>query len=98
MSASSNTIKGALPPASMDILLNHWCSRKGNEKARTHFLSVDAAMPYNSFATGVDPVNVTFLTILFSHISLPTSFMFLSVVTILMTPSGTPARLANYGM
>lgn len=52
-------------------------------------------MPYKSLATGVEPVNVTFLTVLFSHISRPTTSTFFCVVTILMTPSGTPARRAN---
>lgn len=52
-------------------------------------------MPASSFATGVDPVNVTFFTSLLSHISLPTSVTFFSVVTMLMTPAGTPAREAS---
>jgi hypothetical protein len=56
---------------------------------------VEAAILYNVFATGVLPVKVTFFTILFSHISLPTSTTFLWVVTMFMTPSGMPARFAS---
>ncbi len=62
----------------------------------THFFSVPAARPYNIFATGVLPVNDTFLTATFSHISRPTSLMFACVVTTLITPGGTPARVASY--
>ena len=41
-------------------------------------------------------MNDTFLTAVFSHISRPTSPTFAWVVTTLMTPGGTPARLASY--
>jgi hypothetical protein len=53
-------------------------------------------MLVNSLATAVDPVKDTFLTILLSHISLPTSPTFLWVVTTLITPSGTPARRESW--
>ena len=61
----------------------------------TYFLSVLAAMPYSIFATGVLPVKDTFLTAVFSHISRPTSLTFACVVTTLITPAGTPARVAS---
>ena len=57
---------------------------------------MEAAMPYKPLATGVDPVNDTFLTVLLSHISRPTSITFFCVVTMLMTPSGTPARRESF--
>ena len=103
MLASSKTMKGALPPASKDTLhtqVQGFRKSRKKEKNRTwnktNFFKVLAAILYNSFATGVDPVKLTFLTILFSHISLPTSRTFFWVVTILMTPSGIPARRLSY--
>ena len=54
------------------------------------------AIPYKSLATGVLPVNVIFFTVLFSQISFPTGITFFCVVTMLITPSGNPARLANF--
>ena len=56
---------------------------------------VDAAIPYSNFATGVDPVKVIFLTERFSHISFATSLTFFCVVTMLITPSGIPARFPS---
>lgn len=53
-------------------------------------------MLYNDLATAVEPVNETFRTILLSHISRPTSWTFFWVVTMLMTPSGMPARRESY--
>lgn len=41
------------------------------------------------------PVNDTFLTVAFSHSSRPTSLTFACVVTTLITPGGTPARVAS---
>lgn len=93
-SASSNTINGALPPASIESLSN--CQGKPRcGDGSTHFFSVPAAYLYSNFATGVLPVNETFLTVGFSHISRPTSARLLSVVTTLITPGGIPARLAS---
>ena len=97
--ASAKTMKGALPPASKDTLQTYTSSerhRGKKESKKTNFFKVLAAILYNSFATGVDPVKLTFLTILFSHISFPTSRTFFWVVTILMTPSGIPARRPSY--
>jgi hypothetical protein len=65
------------------------------ECSQTYFFIVFAAMPYNILPTGVLPVNVTFFTILFSQSSRPTSEILRSVVTMLMTPSGTLARFAS---
>lgn len=62
-----------------------------------YFFMVPAASLYSILATGVLPVNDTFLTSGFSHSSLPTSAMFAFVVTTLMTPGGMPARLASCG-
>lgn len=50
------------------------------------------AIPFKSLAIGVLPVNEIFLIILLSQISFPTGTMFFSVVTMLITPSGNPAR------
>jgi hypothetical protein len=73
-------MKGALPPASMETLGIHkrysaltFGERKGTP---VYFFMVDAAIPYNNFATGVDPVKLIFFTILFSQSSLPTSDTF----------------------
>ena len=96
MFASSKTIKGALPPASKDTLRKSHQKKRENRIKATNFFKVPAAILYNSFATGVDPVKLTFLIILFSHISLPTSRTFFWVVTILITPSGIPARRPSY--
>ena len=68
------------------------CNLKVEKSNRTHFFIPPAAMPYNSLATGVLPVNVIFLTVLCAHISRPTSETFFSVVMTFMTPGGTPAR------
>jgi hypothetical protein len=65
------------------------------KRDRTNFLRVEAAIPASNLATGVEPVKVTFFTVLLSHISFPTSPTFLRVVTTLITPSGTPARRAS---
>ena len=73
----------------------HSASGESALKTTTHFLSVLAAMPYSIFATGVLPVKDTFFTAVFSHISRPTSATFAWVVTTLMTPGGTPARVAS---
>lgn len=51
-------------------------TRRKKVKSATHFFKVPAAIVYNNFATRVDPVKLTFLTILFSHISFPTSRTF----------------------
>jgi hypothetical protein len=73
-------MKGAFPPASMETLGIHkrysaftFGERKGTP---VYFFMVDAAIPYNNFATGVDPVKLIFFTILFSQSSLPTSDTF----------------------
>jgi len=79
--------------------LDRYSVRKGDVKKKilgsgeenTCFFNVDDDMPYSNLATGVDPVNVTFLTILFSHISFPTSATCFWVGTTLITPCGTPA-------
>ena len=94
MSASSNTINGALPPASIEILPSCQGELRCGDGI-THFFSVPAAYLYSNLATGVLPVNETFLTVGFSHISRPTSAMLLWVVTTLITPGEIPARLAS---
>ena len=98
MSASSKTMNGAFPPASKETLLQSIDEERnyGWKVGIPHFFSVEAAIPANSFATGVDPVKLTFLTVLLSHISFPTSMTLFCVVTMLITPSGTPARPASY--
>lgn len=98
ISASSNTMNGALPPASIDILTYFQVNRAYAAETidGTHFFIVPAAYLYSIFATGVLPVNDTFLTIGFSQSSRPTSAMFPCVVTTFMTPGGIPARFANY--
>jgi len=67
-----------------------------NMGVNSHFFNVLEAIPYKSLATGVLPVNEIFLTVLFSQISLPTDTTFFCVVTMLITPSGNPARLASF--
>jgi hypothetical protein len=88
-------MKGAFPPASKetlrDVKKNRYCMQK-----TAYFFIVEADILYSNFATFVLPVNVTFLTTLFSHISRPTSDTFLSVVIMFITPGGTPARFASY--
>jgi len=62
----------------------------------SHFFIVLEANPYRSLATGVLPVKEIFFTVLLSQISFPTDMTFLCVVTMLITPSGNPARLASF--
>jgi len=62
----------------------------------SHFFIVLEAIPYKSLATGVLPVKEIFFTVLLSQISLPTGMTFLCVVTMLITPSGNPARFASF--
>jgi len=62
----------------------------------THFFIVLEAIPYRSLATGVLPVKEIFFTVLLSQISLPTGMTFFCVVTMLITPSGNPARFASF--
>ena len=91
-------MNGEFPPASIETLRG-FVDQKIDSRSKTRvnpdFFIVLEAIPYKSLATGVLPVNVIFLTILFSQISLPTGMTFLWVVTMLITPSGNPARLAN---
>ena len=68
------------------------------QRIYAHFLRVVAAKPARSFATGVLPVNETFLTAVFWHISRPTSTTFACIVTTLITPGGTPARVASWNV
>lgn len=70
--------------------------QKKRKEEKTHLFIVEADMLYSDLATAVDPVNETFRTTLLSHISRPTSWTFFWVVTMLMTPSGTPARRESY--
>lgn len=75
---------------------NEWKPTHRWNETWTHFFRVEADMLYNDLATAVEPVNETFRTILLSHISRPTCWTFFCVVTMLMTPSGIPARRESY--
>ena len=99
MFASPNTINGEFPPASIETLrvFVSWnIDGRSSTGVDSHFFSELEAIPYRSLATGVLPVNEIFLTALLSQISLPTGKTFFCVVTMLITPSGNPARLANF--
>ena len=92
-------MNGEFPPASSETLsgfVGQNTDGQSNTGLNPHFFIVLEASPYKSFATGVLPVNEIFFTVLFSHISLPIGITFFCVVTMLITPSGNPARLANF--
>ena len=73
-----------------------WVRTRILSRVGSHFFIVVEAIPYRSFATGVLPVKEIFFTALLSQISLPTDTTFFCVVTMLITPSGKPARLASF--
>lgn len=91
-------MNGEFPPASIETL-HGYIGLIINNRSQTgigsHFFIVLEASPYRSLATGVLPVNEIFFTVLFSQISLPIGITFFRVVTMLITPSGNPARFAN---
>ena len=90
--ASSKTINGAFLSSISPNIRIEAHPPSSNES----FFNVPVAFLASILPTLVEPVKDTFLTSGLVVSSSPTSWMFSCVVMTFKTPSGTPARRANY--